>query len=238
MRGTLALIALALAACAGDDERAGADSSGTESTATYALIDSSALKLLPRDEANDSFRAFRSRALGAFARRDTAFLHAMLAPEIKVSFGPENGSDEFKRMWKTHAPDSDVWTALMRVLTMGGEQTSDSQFVAPYVYAFWPDSVDAFEHVTVIGDSVRVLESPTTDARVLGAALNSILKLIQWNGLPESGVATDTTWAQVQLPGGGSGWIRGASVYSPVSWRAMFVRRGERWQMVFFVAGD
>lgn len=237
-RGTLALIALMAVACVGDDGRTGTDSSGADATPTYALVDSGAPKLRPRDEASESFRAFRARALGAFARRDTAFLHAMLAPEIRVSFGPDQGIDEFKRMWKTDAANSDVWTALMRVLTMGGEQPSDSQFVAPYVYAFWPDSMDAFELVAVIGDSVRVVEAPTADSRVLGAALHSILKLIEWKGLPESGVAADTTWAQVRLPNGVPGWIRGASVYSPVSWRAMFVRRGERWQMVFFVAGD
>lgn len=229
---------LMVAACAGGDERARADSSATDSSVTYPLVDSVAPKLLPRDEASESFRMFRSRALGALARRDTTFLHAMLAPEIRISFGPEQGIAAFKRMWETDAPDSDVWAALMRVLTMGGQQPSDSQFVAPYVYAFWPDSLDAFEHVAVVGDSVRVVDEPTADAGVLGAALNSILPLVEWKGLPESGVPSDTTWARVRLPNGATGWVRGASVYSPVGWRAMFVRRGERWQMVFFVAGD
>jgi hypothetical protein len=56
--------------------------------------------------------------------------------------------------------------------------------------------------------------------------------------MPESDIAADTTWAHVELTDGTTGWISGVSVYSPVSWRAMFVHRGGRWRMVFFAAGD
>jgi len=234
----MALMALMAGACAANDDAPDRDAAPDDSAVTYTYVDSGAPKLEPRDEANDSFREFRSRALAAFARRDTAFLYGMLTPDIKNSFGGDDSIAGFRRIWRMDAPGSDLWTALMRVLTMGGQQPSDSQFIAPYVFAFWPDSMDSFEHVAVIGDSVRVLEAPAAGARVLGAALNSILKFREWQGMPESGVAADTTWAQVQLPDGSSGWIRGASVYSPVSWRAMFVRRGERWQMILFVAGD
>jgi len=162
----------------------------------------------------------------------------MLAPEIRNTFGGDDGIAGFRRVWKMDEPNSDVWTALKRVLTMGGRQATDSQFTAPYVYAFWPDSMDAFEHVAVTGDSVRVHDAPAPDSRVLGGAHHSILKFREWRGLPRSGVAADTTWARVVLPNADSGWIRGASVYSPVSWRAMFVWRDGRWLMLLFVAGD
>ena len=127
---------------------------------------------------------------------------------------------------------------MLAVLTLGGQQPTDSQFTAPYVYAFWPDSMDPFAHVAVIGDSARVHLSPAPDSRVLGGALHSILTFRDWKGLPASGVAADTSWAKVLLPNADSGWIRGASVYSPIGWRAMFVRRGGRWLMIFFVRGD
>lgn len=214
------------------------DSSAAAPVSQPAAIDSGAPKLLPRDEASDSFRQFRTEALRALARRDTAFLYGMLAPEIRNTFGGDDSVSGFRRIWKMDSQQSDVWTALTRVLTMGGQQSSDSGFTAPYVYAFWPESVDAFDYVAVVGDSVRVFDAPVAEARVLGRAANSMLRLVEWRGLPESGVAADTTWAQVQLPDSSRGWIRGTSVYSPVSWRAMFVRRGERWTMVLFVAGD
>ena len=238
MRVPATFFVFLLAACAREEAVPESYSARPDSAVVVAMVDGGAPKLLPRDEANESFRQFRSAALRALANRDTAFLYGMLAPEIKNSFGGDDSIAGFRRMWKTDDPNSDVWTALIRVLTMGGQQPTDSQFTAPYVYAFWPDSMDAFEHVAVIGDSVRVHEAPSPNSRVLGGALNSILKFKDWRGLPASGVAADTTWAKILLPNADSGWIRGASVYSPIGWRAMFVRRGGRWLMIFFVRGD
>ena len=229
---------LLLAACAKEEVAQESDPARPDSAVVLTMVDSGAPKLLPRDEANESFRQFRSGALRALASGDTTFLYGMLAPEIKSSFGGDDSIAGFRRLWKTDEPNSDVFTALIRVLMMGGQQSSDSQFTAPYVYAFWPDSMDAFEHVAVIGDSVRVHEAPIAGSRVLGRALHSILKFRDWKGMPASGVAADTSWARVLLPNADSGWIRGASVYSPIGWRAMFIRRGGRWLMIFFVRGD
>ena len=238
MKVPAAILALVFSACTREEVAQESDSARPDSAVVLVMVDSGAPKLLPRDEANESFRQFRSEALRALASRDTAFLYGMVAPEIKNTFGGDDGIAGFRRLWKTDEPNSDVWTALLRVLTMGGQQPSDSQFTAPYVYAFWPDPMDAFEHVAVIGDSVRVHDAPMANSRVLGGAQNSILKFREWRGLPASGVAADTTWAKVLLPNADSGWIRGASVYSPIGWRAMFVRRGGRWQMIFLVRGD
>ena len=202
------------------------------------MIDSGAPKLLPRDEANASFREFRTQLLAALSRRDTTFLYGIIAPEIKNSFGGDGGIDGFKRQWQMEDPETPVWTALSRVLDMGGEQSSDSIFVAPYVYAFWPDSLDAFEHIAVTGSAVKVYQQPLAEARVLGTVDQSILRVREWRGLSSAGVPADSIWANVQLPSGASGWIRSADVYSAVGWRAMFVRHGDRWMMVFFVAGD
>jgi hypothetical protein len=229
---------LLLAACVKEEVTHESDSSRPDSAAVTTMVDSGAPKLLPRDEANESFREFRNNALRALASRDTTFLYGILAPEIKNSFGGDDSVSGFRRLWETDKPNSDVFTALIRVLTMGGQQTTDSQFTAPYVSAFWPASIDAFEHVAVIGDRVRVHEAPVPDSRVVGGAMHSILRLREWRGLPASGVAADTTWAKVLLPNADSGWIRGASVYSPVGWRAMFVQRGGRWLMIFLVRGD
>jgi hypothetical protein len=231
----LPIAILCIAACTRGDVRQQVDSSGPGPVAV-ATIDSGAPKLLPRDEANQSFHEFRTRLLAALARRDTAFLYGILAPEIKNSFGGDGGIGGFKRQWEMDNPATPVWSVLARLLAMGGEQSADTVFVAPYVFAFWPDSIDAFEHVVVTEASARVLAEPLGDARVLGAVSHSILRVREWKNL--STVPDDSTWAHITLPGGIAGWIRGTDVYSPVGWRAMFVRHGERWTMVYFVAGD
>jgi hypothetical protein len=234
----MAVTLFAALACSRAETGELVDSSQGTPVPQLAAVDGGAPRLLPRDEANESFRQFRSEALRALAGKDTAFLYGMLAPEIRNSFGGDDSVSGFKRIWKMDNPQTDVWMALTRVLTMGGEQSTDSTFMAPYAFAFWPDSIESFDHVAVIGDTVRVLDAPSSGARVLGSASNSILKFREWRGMPESDIAADTTWAHVELPDGTTGWISGASVYSPVSWRAMFVHREGRWRMVFFAAGD
>ena len=112
--------------------------------------------------------------------------------------------------------------------------------------------------VRVVGDIVEGLDAEM-EYRVSGDADHAVLLPDGWmlfrmkyriegdilvlevhspGNMPESGVAAETTWARVLLPNADSGWIRGASVYNPVGWRAMLVRRGERRLMIFFVAGD
>ena len=129
-----------------------------------AAVDSGAPRLPPQDDANESFRAFRQQALDALARRDTAFLYSIVAREIRVSFGSGGGINDFKEMWKAGDPTSGVWRTLTRILRMGGKHSSDTMFTAPYVFASWPDSLDAFEHVAVT----------TSQAPVFSALLHAV----------------------------------------------------------------
>ena len=225
-------------ACASGDSGRDADSARELTQSVAVPIDSGAPRLEPRDEANDSFREFRERTLTALARKDTAYLHGIVAPEIRTSFGDGGGVGDFKQMWKTADASSPVWETLRRVLEMGGKHTSDSMFTAPYVYAFWPDSIDAFAHVAVTTPGARLHAQPDARSLTLGSANHSILRAVEWTNAPGDAVPSDTSWVRVEWGDRRSGWLRIADVWSPVSWRAMFVLRGERWVMVLLVAGD
>jgi hypothetical protein len=200
-------------------------------------VDSGAHRLLPRDEADSSFHAFRAQLLASLSRHDTTFLYSILAPQIKNSFGGDDSLSGFKRIWNMDSRDTHVWSALTRALQMGGK-LADSTFIAPYVYAFWPDSIDAFSYVAVTNNAAPVRAAPDPAAPVTGTASYSILKLEDWKNLAESGVATDSTWARVKLPDGRTVWLASRDVYSPISWRAFFEKRNGRWLMTIFVAGD
>jgi hypothetical protein len=121
---------------------------------------------------------------------------------------------------------------------MGGKHGSDSMFFAPYVYAFWPDSIDAFSHVAVTTANAPIRARQDTQSEVLGTANHSILKVVEWTGIPGDVVSSNTSWVRVELPDKRSGWMSVGDVYSPVSWRAAFVRRAHQWIMILFVAGD
>lgn len=131
-------------------------------------------------------------------------------------------------MWRMDQPEpSEVWQTLTRVLRLGAVQQGSS-VIAPYVFAQWPDSIDAFEHIAVTRANAPVYETADRSSRVLGGATYSILKRI----------SDDMGWYEVELPDGRKAWMREEDVYSPVDWRAFFEQRGGRWMLVFFVAGD
>ena len=234
----IVILAFAVACTRQESERADSAADTTSSTATAVAIDSGLPTLQPRDEANASFREFREKALAALAGKDTAFLHALVAPEIRTSFGDGGGLADFKKMWKTSDPSSTVWAVLTRVLQMGGKLSSDSTFMAPYVYAFWPDSIDAFSHVAVTSANASAHAEPDPSSPRLGTASYSILRAVEWSTIPGDAVPSDTSWVRVEWGDRRSGWFRISDVYSPVSWRAAFVRRSDRWVMILLVAGD
>lgn len=191
-------------------------------------VDSGATAFQPVDEADASFRAFRAQLLAALARQDTAFLLSVLAPEIKNTFGGMDSIRGFRELWRIDRPaQSAVWSKLTRVLQMGGDLQED-RFIAPYVFAFWPQSLDAFEHVAVTTADAHVRAAPDSGAAVSGTASHSILPVER----------VDSLWTRVKLPGGGTGWLSANDVYSPVGWRAFFQKRDGAWKLVMFVAGD
>jgi len=203
-----------------------------------APIDSGAPRLKPLDQADTSFRAFRLRTLRALNQRDTAYLYGMLTRDIKNSFGGDDGVAGFKRVWKLDEPNSPVWDALSRVLRLGGKQINNDQFIAPYVHAFWPDSIDSFEYVAVTSQSARVYEKPGFESAILGTTSHAIVRLIDWRSVDEAGAGALNAWANVMMPNGTQGWLKADDVYSPVGWRAYFIMRSGRWRMQTFVAGD
>lgn len=231
---------LILVACEALEEHREADPAPPvpEESAPLPAVESSAPRFLPVDQADESFRAFRDSILAALGRRDTTYLSGILAPDMRSSFGADDGIDGFRRMWNIEHPDTRFWGELARVLRMGGAFATDSLFMAPYVYALWPDTLDAFEFVAVTSPRAAVRSAPASSADTIGAASYGILPLEKWRGMPESPVEPDTSWAGVVLPDGRSGWLRSEDVHSPVGWRAIFARHDGRWHLTAFVAGD
>lgn len=239
-RSLSSLLVIFLGCGAPSEEPAPADSAATAEREEISLpaVDEGAPRLLPVDQADASFRAFRDSTLIALARKDTTFLYGILSPDIRTSFGADGGIDDFRRMWAMDDPDTRLWSDLARVLRMGGAFAPDSSFMAPFVYAVWPDTLEAFEFVAVTSPRAAVRSAPESRADTIGTVSHSILPLADWRGMPETAAEPDTSWAGVVLPDGRPGWLRAEDVHSPVGWRAIFTRHDGRWRMDAFVAGD
>ena len=188
---------------------------------------------LPVDEAGSrpDFFSFRAQLQRAIARHDTAALLAIVHPQIKNSFGDNDGIDEFRTMWNIGAADSEIWGLLGTVLGLGGSFHEDNTFVAPYVFSRWPGRIDPFDHVAVIGSDVRVRSQPNADAPVIAAMSFTILPVARSDVEVEG-------WTAVRVEGKRSGYIVSQFVRSPIDYRAIFRYESRQWKLVTLVAGD
>ena len=187
-------------------------------------------RLLPVDQAatQPDFFTFRARLQAAIARRDEAALIAAADPSIRTSFGDDEGLAAWRA--KLRDPQDTVWADLATALALGGTFRSPDSFVAPYVFAAWPERLDSFECGAVIGDRVRVRASSEPDSAVLATVSYQIVQL-----LPDQRATAIT---HVRIPGGVTGFIATPFVRSPVDYRAIFQKTAGQWRLRAFVAGD
>ena len=134
-------------------------------------------QLLPVDEAaqRPAFFSFRAQLQEAVARHDVDAVMAVVHPNIKASFGGDDDSAAFRKMWQPESPDSELWAKLAAVLALGGTFQGDGTFVAPYTFSRWPQQFDGFEHVALVAADVRVRDAPRPDAPVITTMSFAIL---------------------------------------------------------------
>ena len=184
------------------------------------------------DGASDpGFVAFRDSLRAVVARRDTAALVAAVGPGARLSFGDDAGGPEgLCAMWFTGRPPGGVplWDVLDRLLS-AGSVLEDGAVTVPYAFGAWPDSVDAFSHVAVVGEDVEARAAPSDTARVAALVSHSILAVTE----PAAG-----GYQKVRLPDGAEAYVPAAAAMSPVGYRATFWDEGDGWKLHFLVAGD
>ncbi len=189
-------------------------------------------KARPVDDASRDpvFAAFRDSVLRIVARRDTSALLAIVAPEIKSSFGGDDGIAGFRAHWKLGEADTKLWSVLEDVLRHGGRFGSPDAFWAPWTFQALPDSLDAFEHLMVRDSAVAVHERADSASAVLG--------LLSYDIVRAGAYAPESAWRAIKLADGRDGYVASQHIRSAVEYRAGFERRSGRWWLVILVAGD
>lgn len=192
-----------------------------------------ATQLMPVDEAQlqPDFFTFRAHLLTTLARRDVPALLEVVDPNIKNSFGGNDGIEEFRKMWELDQPQSRLWETLTALLALGGSFNAEGWFTAPYVFSEWPDDIDAFEQIAIIGSGVRVRTAPDLASEPITSLSYAIVPL-------SGSTAINDEWVGVRLPGGAEGYVSGRFVRSSLDYRAMFAKTDGQWRMKFLVAGD
>lgn len=188
----------------------------------------SADALKPRYDArvDASFDKFRNELLATIAKDGPALL-AIVADDIRISFGDSNGKQAFVDFWQPEKPDSAIWPVLDLVVKNGGTFKIPTQFVAPYVYAIWPEDRDAFEYVAVVTPSATLRVEPFTGSAVVAKLNYDIVRLLETAQLISQHNCTETDWLKVKTKDGDEGYVLCAEVRSPVDYRA-FLRKERR----------
>ncbi len=126
----------------------------------------------PVDEAKKdaSFLAFREKLIAAVKKRDTKYLLSIVDRDIKLSFGGDEGIEDFKRIWKISSPNSKLWNELLTVLSNGGrfdKAEKTTYFAAPYSFNGFPDDLDVFEYQLIFGNNVNLRAKPDLGSKTI-----------------------------------------------------------------------
>ncbi len=197
----------------------------------------------PVDEGakDKSFFAFRTKLIAAAERKDARFINSMVDPNIKISFGIENGAANFRKIWKPEAKNSKFWEEFLTVIKNGGAFQADVEnryrlFAAPFTYSSWPDGIDSFDHQLIFGSNVNLREGPSMEAKVIEQLSYNIVKTTHE---PNAAMSDERPeWLKIETLGGKTGYVNSRYVRSPIDFRAGFEKKRGQWKMTFFVAGD
>lgn len=203
-------------------------------TAVLALaaVSAAAETLEPFDEApqDPELVAVRDTLVEAVEARDPGALLPHVAPDVKLSFGGEEGRAALRDALRT---DPSLWDELHWILTHGGG-FSDGMFLAPYTFA-GDTAADPFSAGIVTASDVNLRASPDTNALVMDRLSHAVVEVVDWEagefGLPGG-------WARVALPDGRHGYMARRYLRSPIDHRVLFEKADGGWRISSFLAGD
>ena len=200
--------------------------------AAVALAAAAPDRLPPIDQctAEPSLVAFRQQLGEAAKKRDVAALLRMTSEDVQTDFGGGSGKAELARHWKLDRPDqSELWGELTTIVGLGCT-LDGSVALIPSLSEPMDSTLDAFEtYVAIVpGSPLRREAREGSDA---------VAKL-DWHLLTLNSVSDDNRWFHVRLADGRSGFVRADEVRSPIDYRLVAERRGDRWLITNLVAGD
>ncbi|MGI8640764.1 MAG: SH3 domain-containing protein [Pyrinomonadaceae bacterium] len=188
-----------------------------------------------------SFSNFREKLIEAVKKHDKKHLLSVLDPNIKASFGGDDGIEDFKKMWKINSPKSELWDELFSVLSNGGtfiKEGKNNLFCAPYSFTAFPDDLDAFENQVIFGSNVNLRAQPDLSAKVDTQLSFNVVKVDYENSVSKKNNKDKYLWLKVKTLGGKEGYVSAEFVRSPIDYRACFEKKNGQWKMTVFVAGD
>lgn len=203
-------------------------------------------RLYPVDEGplDTSFFVFREWLLALVQKKDILQLMRVIDPQIKCSFGEDNGIAAFVKQWGLDTPAkteaSAIWFHLSRLLRSGGTFDAQKQnFTAPYWYSSFPEEVDGLTHGAIIGSGVRVRATPELTGEIVQTISYNIVEVLEVSEKKDTLGPAAFPWYKVKLGDNKQGYVFGQFIGLPSGYRAGFTRLpNHEWRLVMLVEGD
>lgn len=180
------------------------------------------------------FARYRQNLEDAVTRKDVAALRRVTAANVMVNFGGGATWDDFVRQWAldSNSSGSSLWNEMRKVIALGcAPAPGGGGRVFPSLFEAVGDDIDPWELV-VARQGAPLYERP--DAR------GKAIARLDWHSARLLDTAAPDGWGEVQLldDNRGRGWLRISDWISPLGYRLLSERRGGRWVMTAFIAGD
>jgi hypothetical protein len=197
-----------------------------------AIAATTPARLPPVDRCRDDagFSQFRARLEDAVTRKDVAALRQLTDPDIRSSFGDGTGWADFASMWNLAQPTtSGLWKEMQSTMALGCAPTEAGGRVMPGLFEDMGDDTDPFE-LLVIRPGAAVRSAPQPNAAIVATG--------DWTSVIQLESNAPDGWINVRLPGGQDAWVETGAAISPLDYRLVSEKRGSRWVMTAFIAGD
>lgn len=195
----------------------------------------SAGPLAPRDECVDTqgLPVLGDKLRRAARNRDADALLALVDDRIQLDFGGGSGKRELRQ--RLTSPEYRLWQELDAALAHGCAISSGEGGRA---YASWPwyfandvIPLDPFEAFIVTGERVRLRAAASPSAPVIGSVSWDYVRLSEYP-------SDEAVYAEVETRSGAKGYIAKTYLRSLVDYRLVAEKRGGKWRITSFIAGD
>jgi len=193
------------------------------------------IQVLPVDDAlkDNSLSTFRDKLLIAAIEQDTTFVYSVVDSNVFNGFGGDRGIDCFKAYWRKWG----LRIGIINALKLGGTLSDDRRvFSVPYIWEQFPEEYDSFANAVIIGSNVSVRKKPKLNSDKIIQVSYNIVKINDWSKLYDSD--SGLNWIKVELDSGGTGYICDKYIRSHIDHRIFFEKRGNKWFLTSWAAGD
>lgn len=189
-------------------------------------------KLPPVDQCSRDagFKAFHSSLKQAVTKRDGPALMKLVAPDVLVNFGGDNGRASFAKQWEVGSAKSDIWKQFDAILPLGCVRVEQARVIPSLAGQFdYDDDADVFELAVVVSAAAKLRKTSAANGDVMATLSWDVVRPIANEG---------ETQTKVRLKDGREGWLWTKEVRSPIDYRATIEKRKGKWMITAFVAGD